>query len=249
MTPEAKLVKQRNFFLKKYVLSLKTILKTVIKGIRLQNNDIEIKTTPNNLRALLYFLQKHTLCQYKTLVDIVCSDVPGKLRRFTINYLLLSHRYNARLKIVVKTNEVSPLPSAITLYRSANWLEREVWDLYGVFFDLHPDLRRILTDYGFNGHPLRKDFPLSGFVEVYYNDSTKRLNYEHIELAQEYRIFLLQSPWNQNYKKEMVLPLRSKKKSVSLELRQEENFNVLRAFVPPQDTKKESSVRALQQKL
>ena len=207
MTLETKLLKQKNFFLKKYVLSLKTILKTVIKGIRLKNNDIEIKTTPNNLRALLYFLQKHTLCQYKQLIDIACADVPGKIRRFTVSYLLLSLRYNARLTIVVKTNEVSPLPSIITLYRSANWLEREVWDLYGVFFDLHPDLRRILTDYGFNGHPLRKDFPLTGFLEVYYNDSTKRLSYEPVELAQEYRTFTLQSPWNKNYQKEMGVPV------------------------------------------
>ena len=120
MTLETKLLKQKTFFLKKYVLSLKTILKTVTKGIRLKNNDIEIKTTPNNLRALLYFLQKHTLCQYKQLVDIACADVPGKIRRFTVSYLLLSLRYNARLTVVVKTNEVSPLPSIITLYRSAN---------------------------------------------------------------------------------------------------------------------------------
>jgi len=120
ITSEAKLLKQKNFFLKKYVLSLKTILKTIVKGIRLKNNDIEIKTTPNNLRALLYFLQKHTLCQYKQLVDIACVDVPGKIRRFTVNYLLLSLRYNTRLTVVVKTNEVSPLPSLITLYRSAN---------------------------------------------------------------------------------------------------------------------------------
>jgi NADH dehydrogenase (ubiquinone) Fe-S protein 3 len=120
MILETKLLKQKNFFLKKYVLSLKTILKTIVKGVRLKNNDIEIKTTPNNLRALLYFLQKHTLCQYKQLVDIACVDVPGKIRRFTVNYLLLSLRYNTRLTVVVKTNEVSPLPSLITLYRSAN---------------------------------------------------------------------------------------------------------------------------------
>jgi NADH:ubiquinone oxidoreductase subunit C len=126
MTTELKLVKQRNFFLKQYVLSLKTILKTIIKGVRLKNNDIEIKTTSNNLRALLYFLQKHTLCQYKVLVDIVCVDIPGKIRRFTLNYLLLSLRYNTRLTVVVKINEVSTLPSIVTLYRSANWLEREV---------------------------------------------------------------------------------------------------------------------------
>jgi NADH-quinone oxidoreductase subunit C len=126
MMSETKLLKQKNFFMKKYVLSLKTILKTVIKGVRLKNNDLEIKTTPNNLRALLYFLQKHTLTQYKILVDIVCADVPGKIRRFSVSYLLLSLRYNARLVVVVKTNEVSSLPSVVNLYRSANWLEREV---------------------------------------------------------------------------------------------------------------------------
>ena len=161
----------------------------------MKHNDLEVKTTPNNLRGLFYFLQKHTLCQYKQLVDMVCSDFLGKKRRFSINYLLLSLRFNARLNVVVKTNEVLPLPSITFLYRSANWLEREVWDLFGVFFDSHPDLRRILTDYGFRGHPLRKDFPLTGFWELYYNDSTKRLKYEPVELAQEYRVFTLQSSW------------------------------------------------------
>jgi len=204
MTTEiTKLLDKKNWFLKKYALFLKKVLKTVVKEIRLKNTDLEIKTTPNNLRALLYFLKNHTLCQYKQLIDIACSDVPGKTRRFSVNYLLLSLRYNARINVVVKTNEVSPLPSVTPLYRSANWLEREVWDLYGVFFDSHPDLRRILTDYGFSGHPLRKDFPLTGFVEVYYNDSTKRLSYEPVELAQEYRTFTLQSPWIQNYQKLM----------------------------------------------
>ena len=202
-TTITQLLDKKNWLLKKYALFLKKVLKTVVKEIRLKNTDLEIKTTPNNLRALLYFFQNHTLCQYKQLIDIACSDVPGKTRRFSVNYLLLSIRYNTRINIVIKTNEVSPLPSVTPLYRSANWLEREVWDLYGVFFDSHPDLRRILTDYGFSGHPLRKDFPLTGFVEVYYNDSTKRLSYEPVELAQEYRTFTLQSPWIQNYQKLM----------------------------------------------
>ena len=103
-----------------YVVFLKTLLGTLIKEIRMRNNEIEIKTTSNNLRALLYFLQRHTLCQYNQLVDIACSDVPGKIRRFSVNYLLLSLRYNARITIVVKTNEVSALPSITQLYRSAN---------------------------------------------------------------------------------------------------------------------------------
>src|ERR1700761_7247998 len=115
-----KVINQKVFFIKKYVLSLKTILKTVIKEIRIQNNDLEIKTTPNNLCALVYFLQNHTLCQYKQLFDIACSDVPGKKHRFSVNYLLLSLRYNTRLTVVVKTNEVSPLPSTTVIYRSAN---------------------------------------------------------------------------------------------------------------------------------
>jgi len=160
---------------------------------------VEIKTTPSNLRSILYFLQKETLCQYKQLVEIACYDFPGKKDRFSINYVLYSLRYNVRIIIVVKTNEVIPLPSITGLFESANWLEREIWDLYGIFFDQHPDLRRILTDYGFSGHPLRKDFPLTGFIEVYYNDSKKRLRYEAVELAQEYRVFTLQSPWVETY--------------------------------------------------
>jgi NADH/F420H2 dehydrogenase subunit C len=204
MTNLFNLIEQKNWFLKKYVHFLQTIFKTLIKEIRIKNNDIEIKTTPNNLCALLYLLQKHTLCQYTQLVDLACCDVPGKKNRFSVSYLLHSVRYNVRLTIIVKTNEVLPLPSVIPFFNSANWLEREVWDLYGIFFDSHPDLRRILTDYGFNGHPLRKDFPLTGFVEVYYNDSKKRLRYEPVELAQEYRTFTLQSPWIQNYQMFMM---------------------------------------------
>ena len=120
MLSTSKLIKQKTFFLKKYALRLKIILKTVVKEIRVKNNDVEIKTTPNNIRALLYFLKNHTLCQYKQLIDIACSDVIGKTRRFSINYLLLSLRFNVRLTVVIKTNEVLPLPSTVSLYRSAN---------------------------------------------------------------------------------------------------------------------------------
>ena len=120
MTRELKLIKQNDFFLKKYVLYLKTILKTVLKGVRIKNNDLELKTTTNNLGALLYFLQKHTLCQYSMLLDIACVDVPGKARRFTVSYLLFSLRYNARVTVIVKTNEVFAVPSMVNIYRSAN---------------------------------------------------------------------------------------------------------------------------------
>ena len=197
------LLNKKNWLIKKYVLFLKKLLKNLIKEIRIKNNDIEVKTTPSNLRALLYIFKNHSLFQYKQLIDIACYDFPGKKHRFSVTYILYSLKYNNRLIVVVKTNEVIPLPSITSIFSSGDWLEREIWDLYGVFFDAHPDLRRILTDYGFNGHPLRKDFPLTGFIEIYYNDSKKRLRYEPVELAQEYRTFTLQSPWIENYQKFM----------------------------------------------
>ena len=189
----------RKWFIKKYILFLRTVLRKLIKEVRLTNNDIEIKTTANNLRSVLFFLKNHTLCKYKQLSELSCSDRPGKKRRFSLTYVLCSLHYNTYIAVVVQTNEVWPIPSATPVFSGAGWLEREVWDLFGIFFEEHPDLRRILTDYGFSGHPLRKDFPLTGFLEVYYNDSTKRMNYETVELAQEYRSFVLQSPWIQNY--------------------------------------------------
>ena len=186
---------QKIWLLKSYTQQLSILTGSLIKEIKIKNNNIEIKTTPNKLRSLLSFLKKHTLCQYQQLVDIACSDVPGKKYRFSVSYLLHSILYNARIVVTVKTNEVIPLPSVTQLFESAGWLEREVYDLYGVFFYDHTDLRRILTDYGFSGYPLRKDFPLTGFIEIYYNDSTKRMAYEKVELAQEYRVFSLLNPW------------------------------------------------------
>ena len=191
----------RKWLIKTYLLFLCTVLRNLIKEVRFVNNDIEIKTTSNNLRSLLYFLQNHTLCKYRQLIEIACSDNPGKKRRFSVAYVLFSMHYNAYITVVVQTNEVLPIPSVTPVFLSAGWFEREIWDLFGIFFEGHPDLRRILTDYGFSGHPLRKDFPLTGFIEIYYNDSAKRLNYEPVELAHEYRSFVLQSPWIQNYQK------------------------------------------------
>lgn len=195
------LIDTRRYLTKKYISFLCRILRNLIKEVRIINNDLEIKTTPNNVRSVLYFLKNHTLCKYKQINDIVCSDHPGKKRRFSVVYVLYSLHYNAYITVVVQTNEVLPIPSVTPIFSGAGWLEREIWDLFGIFFEDHPDLRRILTDYGFNGHPLRKDFPLTGFLEIYYNDSTKRMNYEPVELSQEYRSFILQSPWIQNYKK------------------------------------------------
>jgi NADH-quinone oxidoreductase subunit C len=134
-------------------------------------------------------------CLFASFVDICGADYPGRERRFDVVYHLLSPRHNARIRIKVETDEVTSVPSAIGVFPAANWYEREVYDLYGVLFAGHPDLRRILTDYGFDGHPLRKDFPLTGFVEVRYDEEQRRVVYEPVKLQQEFRNFDFLSPW------------------------------------------------------
>lgn len=155
----------------------------------LKRNSFELKIVPSQLIASLSFLRWHTLMQFTQLIDIVVSDVPGKKNRFSVCYLLLSHFYNNRVTVITKVNEITPLVSVTALFESANWLEREVWDMFGIFFSGHPDLRRILTDYGFNGHPLRKEFPLTGFKELWYSDHLQNVRYDNVVLAQEYRIY------------------------------------------------------------
>lgn len=141
------------------------------------------------------FLYYHSLFQMKQLVDICVVDYPASSRRFTLIYSFLSLSYNFRLNVVFSVSEVEMVPSLCFLYSSANWVEREAFDLFGVFFSGHPDLRRILTDYGFQGFPMRKDFPLTGYLEVRFDDEQKRVLYEPIELAQEFRTFDFVSPW------------------------------------------------------
>jgi NADH:ubiquinone oxidoreductase subunit C len=131
----------------------------------------------------------------KSLMDVFAVDYPSRLDRFEINYNLLSLRFNFRVLVKTFTSEIKPIQSVSFLYNSALWLEREIWDLFGVYFLNHADLRRILTDYGFEGFPFRKDFPLSGYVELRYDDSEKRLVMEPIELTQEFRHFDFRSPW------------------------------------------------------
>jgi len=189
-------LKPNKFFLNHYNKKLSGILGTMCKELRITKKDIEIKTTPGDLNAVLYILQNHSLCLYKQLSEMICIDTPEHKLRFSVTYKLYSMVYNSHIYVVTQTDDVTPIPSVSQLYSSATWLEREIWDLFGIFFSDNPDLRRILTDYGFQGHPLRKDFPLTGFVEVYYNDSTKRLAYEPVELAQEYRVMNLESPFN-----------------------------------------------------
>lgn len=146
------------------------------------------------MRALT-FLRDDTNCLFKILVDVCGVDYPEREERFEVVYHLLSLKHNQRIRVKVSTDEDTPVPSVVGVFSTANWFEREVWDLYGVFFSDHPDLRRILTDYGFEGHPLRKDFPLTGYVEVRYDDEQKRVVYEPVKLTQEFRRFDFLSPW------------------------------------------------------
>uniref|UniRef100_A0A0N7ASB2 NADH dehydrogenase [ubiquinone] iron-sulfur protein 3 n=1 Tax=Gnetum gnemon TaxID=3382 RepID=A0A0N7ASB2_GNEGN len=145
---------------------------------------------------LLWFLKYHTYTRSQVLIDICGVDYPSRKRRFEVVYNSPSTRYNPRIRVQTSVDEITRISSVVSLFPSAGWWEREVWDMFGVYFINHPDLRRILTDYGFEGHPLRKDFPLSGYVEVRYDDPEKRVVYEPIEMTQEFRYFDFASPWD-----------------------------------------------------
>nr|XP_023019672.1 NADH dehydrogenase [ubiquinone] iron-sulfur protein 3, mitochondrial-like [Leptinotarsa decemlineata] len=161
------------------------------------SNELEIMVEPDGIRCILQFLKDHHNSQFASLIDLTALDVPSRPYRFELVYNLLSYRYNSRVRVKTYTDELTPIGSVTGIYRSANWMEREVWDMFGVFFENHPDLRRIMTDYGFQGHPFRKDFPLSGFVELRYDDEKKRVVCEPVEFAQEFRKFDLSAPWEQ----------------------------------------------------
>ncbi|WP_044564083.1 NADH-quinone oxidoreductase subunit C, partial [Azospirillum sp. B4] len=147
------------------------------------------------LLQTLTLLRDDPGCRCTQLVDITAVDCPSKAERFEVNYMLLSVSKNLRARVKVTTDEDTPVPSCVPLFPAAGWYERETWDMFGVFFSGHPDLRRILTDYGFEGHPLRKDFPLTGYVEVRYDDEQKRVVYEPVKLTQDFRAFDFMSPW------------------------------------------------------
>ena len=141
------------------------------------------------------FLRDDPACRFISFIDICGADYPAREKRFEVVYHFLSPRHNTRIRVKVEADETNPVPSIASVFPAANWFERETYDLYGVLFSGHPDLRRILTDYGFDGHPLRKDFPLTGFVEVRYDDEQKRVVYERVKLPQEFRNFDFMSPW------------------------------------------------------
>ncbi|XP_004619144.1 NADH dehydrogenase [ubiquinone] iron-sulfur protein 3, mitochondrial [Sorex araneus] len=157
--------------------------------------ELDICIHPDGVIPVLTFLRDHTNAQFKSLADLTAVDVPTRQNRFEIVYNLLSLRFNSRIRVKTYADELTPIDSSVPVFKAANWYEREIWDMFGVFFANHPDLRRILTDYGFEGHPFRKDFPLSGYVELRYDDEVKRVVAEPVELAQEFRKFDLNSPW------------------------------------------------------
>ncbi|AVA21109.1 NADH-quinone oxidoreductase subunit C [Rhizobium sp. LEGMi198b] len=168
---------------------------TLISSSEIKYGELNVTTTAANVVALLTFLRDDAKCGFVNLTDICGVDWPQRPDRFDVVYHLLSPKKNLRIRIKVPVAEDQPVPSACSVYPGADWFERETWDMYGVLFTGHPDLRRLLTDYGFEGHPLRKDFPTTGFVEVRYDDAAKRVVYEPVELKQEFRNFDFLSPW------------------------------------------------------
>ncbi len=162
---------------------------------RIAFGELTLIAEPQRVLEVLTFLRDDPAGQFINFTDISGADYPDREQRFEIIYQLLSPKLNQRVRIKISTDEATPVPSAVSVFPAADWYEREVYDFYGVLFDGHPDLRRILTDYGFEGHPLRKDFPMTGFVEVRYDDEEKRVRYEPVRLPQEFRQFDFLSPW------------------------------------------------------
>lgn len=162
---------------------------------RVEHGELILHVRTATIVKVLTFLRDDTACLFKILVDICGVDYPEREERFEVVYNLLSPRQNQRIRVKLMTDEATLVPSVVSVFSSAGWYEREVWDLYGVVFADNPDLRRIMTDYGFEGHPLRKDFPLTGYVEVRYDDEQKRVVYEPVQLTQDFRTFDFMSPW------------------------------------------------------
>jgi len=181
-----------NFYLNSFLKIYKKFVNYIILK-KNETNQLALIVEPVAIYHLAYLLNKDSSNQFKTLNDICVVDYPGKINRFEIIYNLTSIKYNFRL--FLKSYTANYINSISSIFKSANWIERECWDMFGIFFLEHPDLRRILTDYGFEGFPLRKDFPLTGYIEVRYDDEKSSIVYEPIEMSQEYRLFNFSSPW------------------------------------------------------
>ena len=170
-------------------------LTTKINSSRINHEQLEIQINKDSLLDVVIFLKKNNSTKFRQLIDITAVDYIGSESRFKMIYLFLSHEYNFRINIIFYINENEVVNSITKIFPSANWMEREVFDMYGIKFNDHPDLRRILTDYGFSGHPLRKDFPITGHTEVRYSEEKKKVIYEPVKLEQNYRNFDYSSPW------------------------------------------------------
>jgi NADH-quinone oxidoreductase subunit C len=170
-------------------------LPNFVTGYEIAFDELTVSVARDSIVAVVKFLRDDAKCRFISFVDVCGADYPAREFRFDVVYHLLSPHLNQRIRVKLQADDVTPVPSISDEFPGANWFEREAYDLYGVSFSGHPDLRRILTDYGFDGHPLRKDFPLSGFVEVRYDEERRRVVYEPVALAQEFRSFDYLSPW------------------------------------------------------
>lgn len=182
-----------------------------VDGFRIAFGELTLDVHRDRLLQVMTFLRDDPSCRFIFLADVCGADYPSRIERFDVVYHLLSPSQNQRVRVTVRTDEQTPVPSVNDIFPAANWFEREAYDLYGIFFADHPDLRRILTDYGFEGYPLRKDFPLTGYVEVRWDDQQKRVVYEPVRLNQEFRNFDFLSPWEGT---DYVLPGDEKAKAV-----------------------------------
>ncbi|HZL29553.1 MAG TPA: NADH-quinone oxidoreductase subunit C [Pseudolabrys sp.] len=175
--------------------TIQTALPASVLAHEVVRGELKVTAKAADIVKVATFLRDDPGCQFICIIDVTAVDWPGREQRFDVVYHLLSPRLNQRIRVKAATDETTPVPSLINVFRGADWFERETYDLYGVLFTGHPDMRRILTDYGFEGHPLRKDFPLTGFVEVRYDDEQKRVVYDKVRLNQEFRSFDFLSPW------------------------------------------------------
>ena len=200
--------------LKKIEKLINSELSSKIQSSSIANDELLIEVDGKDIIDVVQFLKSNENCKFKQLIDIAGVDYPENEKRFELVYLFLSHENNLRIKLLIKFEINQSIISLTKIFPSANWMEREVFDMYGIKFKNHPDLRRILTDYGFKGHPLRKDFPLTGFNEVRYSEKDKKVIYEPVKLEQNYRNFDFESPWEgTNYVKEIKKSEKDVKKN------------------------------------
>jgi len=174
---------------------IKSRLGDAVNSVDVAFDEVTVNARRAALKDVITFLKSDAMCKFESLIDICGSDYPARERRFDVVYHMLSMAHNHRIRVKITTDEQEPVRSIAEIFPNADWYEREAFDMYGIIFDQHPDLRRILTDYGFEGYPLRKDFPLSGYVEVRYDEERKAVVYEPVSLPQEYRSFDFMSPW------------------------------------------------------